>query len=197
MLSSPERHVLTGHTPPPSHLHIRLLCKLHCITQFTPELPNTCTITVTKEEHILYRLYIQSWAVFVFVGLNERLLLVKNGSSLGFVPRELMSLGAEWCQSAAAQLKITGQHWQHLLTWIHCKDKQTVFALSVNTGFFFLKILTGQTEQPWLFLKVQQKLSISRKKVVPCLKKEWSLFLVVMTTERYKYQSEYFITRGK
>lgn len=60
--------------------------------------------------------------------LIERLLLVKHRSSLGFVPRELMSLGAERCQSAAgaaAQLEITGHHQQHLLTWIRCQDKQT------------------------------------------------------------------------
>lgn len=54
----------------------------------------------------------------------------------GFVPRELMSLGAERSQSTAAQLKITGHHQQHLLTWIHFKDKQTMFTLFVDTGIF-------------------------------------------------------------
>lgn len=50
-----------------------------------------------------------------------------------------MSLGAERCQSEAAQLKITGHRQQHLLTWIRREDKQqTMFALSVMTlGFFF------------------------------------------------------------
>lgn len=42
-----------------------------------------------------------------------------------------MSPSAERCQSAAAQLKITGQRQQHLLTWIPDEDKQTMFPLSV------------------------------------------------------------------
>lgn len=70
-----------------------------------------------------------------------------------------MSLGAERCQSEAAQLKITGHRQQHLLTWIRREDKQqTMFALSVMTLFFFfcffLTIHSRQTEQPLLLLHV-------------------------------------------
>lgn len=55
VFSSPERHVLTGRTPPPGHFHIRLLHKLHCNTSSPPELPNTWTNSQRrKKAHILY-----------------------------------------------------------------------------------------------------------------------------------------------
>lgn len=91
----PERHVLKRQTPPPSYLHIRLPCKPHCITQLTPELPNTCTNREEVGTHFV---------LFVFVVLTERALPGKISSRLGF--GGLMSSGGD--AASLQQLKITG-----------------------------------------------------------------------------------------
>lgn len=130
MSSNPERHVLTGQTLPPSHLHIRLLYKLHCITQLTPELPSTCTVKKGSENTLVLFVPLV-FCCICLCGAEWALLWV--------------SCPECWCHWE----KITGYHQQQLLTWIHCKDKQTNNAHFVCWHWIFYCYFKKMFSQNW------------------------------------------------